>query len=301
MSTTRRCAGGFLAVAILAAVMMAVPTAIAQEPIGEQFEADEDIRVEVENLSGSVTVTGWDRNEVKVEGILGRGAERVDFDGDKRRLRIKVILPSHARNVKETILEIRMPTKGSFESTTVSADVDVTGIKGEIHTDTVSGDITIDSDPIEVDVQSVSGDIELDVACDEVRAETVSGDIHIRRAGGTLDVGVVSGDITIDGGTFERLDAEAVSGDIRLTGELEDRGDYRFQSHSGTIELLLSEDVDAEFDISTFSGDIDTDFGEQPRRTSRFTPGLELDFVAGSGSASVRIETFSGDVEVRRR
>jgi len=39
--------------------------------------------VSIENLSGSVKVTGWSQAEVQVKGTLGEGAE-LSFDGPSR-------------------------------------------------------------------------------------------------------------------------------------------------------------------------------------------------------------------------
>jgi DUF4097 and DUF4098 domain-containing protein YvlB len=273
----------------------------AQEPIDETRQAKPDVRVEVENISGTVTVTGWDRAEVKITGTLGRGTDRLDIDGSDDRIRIEVVLPRHARNVEETDLEIHMPVKGSLEVNTVSADIETAGIGGEVYLQSVSGDIDLSSNPSEADVETVSGEIRLLVDSDQVRAKAVSGDILVQKAHGTLATATVSGDIVIEGGTFSRLDGETVSGDIRLTGDLEKGGVYRFESHSGGIELRLPEGVNADFEVSTYSGEIDSDFGGRPERTSRYTPGEELDFTAGEGGASVRIDTFSGDVELLAR
>ena len=46
---------------------------------------------------------------------------------------------------------------------------------------------------------------------------------------------------------------------------------------------------------------LENDFGPNGERTSRFTPGRALDFTAGSGSARVSVETFSGNVRLQRR
>jgi hypothetical protein len=65
--------------AVLLAALLAVGTR-AQEPIDETRQVTPDATVEVENISGSVVVMGWDRNEVKITGTLGRGTERLDIE-----------------------------------------------------------------------------------------------------------------------------------------------------------------------------------------------------------------------------
>ena len=62
--------------------------------------------------------------------------------------------------------------------------------------------------------------------------------------------------------------------------------------------LLLRGALDGEFDIETFSGDIENCFGPKPVRTREFAPGNALRFKQGAGNARVRVKTFSGTVEI---
>ena len=57
--------------------------------------------------------------------------------------------------------------------------------------------------------------------------------------------------------------------------------------------------VSARFEVSTFSGRIDNDFGPDGERTSRFAPGRALEHTTRDGSARISIETFSGNVFLR--
>ena len=69
-------------------------------------------------------------------------------------------------------------------------------------------------------------------------------------------------------------------------------------SVSGTITLKIKPPVNADFDIESFSGDIENCFGPKSRDTSKYTPGSELNFTQGSGGARVEIETLSGEISV---
>jgi hypothetical protein len=59
--------------------------------------------------------------------------------------------------------------------------------------------------------------------------------------------------------------------------------------------------VDAEFDISTFNGDIDNCFGPKPHRTSEYGPGNSLRFKEGNGDGRIRIKALNGTVEICNR
>ncbi|MET0230605.1 MAG: hypothetical protein ABW186_06715, partial [Rhodanobacteraceae bacterium] len=64
----------FLASAMLLAVAGA---AAAGTPINETRKADANARIDVSNIKGAVTVSGWDRNEVSISGSLGDGAKQL--------------------------------------------------------------------------------------------------------------------------------------------------------------------------------------------------------------------------------
>ena len=69
-------------------------------------------------------------------------------------------------------------------------------------------------------------------------------------------------------------------------------------SVSGVITLKIKPPVNADFDIESFSGDIENCFGQKARDTSKYAPGSELNFTQGSGGARVEIETLSGEISV---
>jgi hypothetical protein len=58
----------------LVTLLLAAGHAIAETPISESRSVSATARIEVSNVKGSVTVTGWDRNEVGISGTLGDGA-----------------------------------------------------------------------------------------------------------------------------------------------------------------------------------------------------------------------------------
>ena len=66
--------------------------------------------MDIENIAGSIQVTGWDRNEVEITGYLGRGAEEIEIDSDGDSISIEVVLRSGRHvNVEGTDLELRVP------------------------------------------------------------------------------------------------------------------------------------------------------------------------------------------------
>jgi hypothetical protein len=65
------------------------------------------------------------------------------------------------------------------------------------------------------------------------------------------------------------------------------------------VDVTVESSPDAHFDVSSFSGDIDNNFGPKPTRVSKYSPGMELHFSNGSGSATLSARTLSGDVHLQ--
>jgi DUF4097 and DUF4098 domain-containing protein YvlB len=128
--------------------------------------------------------------------------------------------------------------------------------------------------------------------------DTVSADITIVGVRGEQTLESVSGSINATVAAAERVEVSTVSGDIEIHADLAPTARVSMESVSGEIDLVVKPPVNAEFDLESFSGSIENCFGQTARKTSKYTPGKELDFTQGSGGARVEIQTLSGEVSI---
>ena len=167
-------------------------------------------------------------------------------------------------------------------------------------------------------LQSVSGNIRTEAAAEDVECKTVSGDVNIAGSGqrslltvttvsgdaavtkvaGEENGNTVSGDFAISMSETSRSRLRSTSGNLGLTGRLATDARLDIESISGDVRLDLASPVGAEFDVSSFNGQIRNCFGPEPVRTSEYAPGRELRFREGGGTARVRIKTLNGDISV---
>lgn len=286
-----------------AALALAVTLGTASaDDIDETKPFEDGGRVIIDNLAGSVRVEGWDRDEIRVVGELGRRVERVDFEVDRDRATIEVVIPRRARNVGGTDLEVWIPKGSELRVKTVSASIDVVDVDGELDLESVSGDIDVRAATSLLRAQSVSGDVDVDGEIDDVELESVSGDIVIHRARGEARANTVSGTVEIARGC-ESVEGyfQSVSGDVEFEGTIAEDGRYEFESHSGSVRVLLDADLDADVEVSTFSGSIRNEVGPEPRRKGRYGPGEEVSFTLGDGGAEITISSFSGGISILER
>jgi DUF4097 and DUF4098 domain-containing protein YvlB len=284
---------------VLAAGLLCMP-AFADEQVNRTIDASPDGYVEIYNTSGSIEVTGWDRDEVQVKGTLGDSVEELIMERDGSEVLIRVEVPNRHWGDIDADLMIMVPKNSSIDVTGVSADIEVEDVFGELQLESVSGDIEAAGVASDVEVASVSGDLEIkgDAKDSDYEAATVSGDVFIMGLSGRVDAESVSGDLDVVGGRYNDAHFETVNGDVTFASVLVDGGDLSAESVNGTVDLEFSEDISARIDIETFNGSIRNCFGPKPERTSKYSPGLELRFEVGDGDSNIEIETLNGSVSI---
>lgn len=287
---------------VVAILLLGAALADAGEPVEKSGDAAANGIVKIENIVGSLQVEGWDRNEIHIEGTLGDDVEDLIFKTGGKKSHIKVVYPKKARNLDDGAdLVIKVPRGSKVDVEGVSASVDIKGIEGEVYASSVSGDVTVLGDCHEIEAASISGDVTVIGDAPEMDLQSISGRVELDGDCWDLDAQTVSGRIELDLRLISEVSVESVSGDVRIRGELDPKGDISCDIHSGDLTLILAGDVQADFEVDTFSGDIDSEFGGKAHRTSKYAPGKEFEFTVGGGGARVRINTFSGDVEILKK
>lgn len=273
--------------------------------VNESRPVKADAEIRIDDLAGSVKVQGWDKSEVRISGTLGPRVQRLEISGSDSTLEIKVVLPHHSGSDEGcdscAELEIQVPRTGRIEVSTVSADVEASGLTGQVQVGTVSGGATVSSSASHVDVRTVSGDVTVVGSAKgaSIDANSVSGTVRLSDVDGSADVESVSGDTKVVSRHLSNLKMSATSGNLTFEGTPLKGGNYDLNNVSGDVLLAVGSSPDARFDVSSFSGDIDNSFGPKPTRVSKYSPGMELHFSNGSGSATVTARTLSGDVHIQ--
>jgi hypothetical protein len=299
-----------------------VPAALAADaPQNQTIDADDgvkslaqswsvagDARIEIDNVRGIVTVSGWDQNQVQLSGSLGHGS-RLEISGDAQHLALRVKgdgehwFGNKGPN-SDSSLMLKVPRASALKVNVVSADASVDGVSGKaLEVSAVSGKLTLTSDAPQVDVNSVSGDVLFGAnhagKDGRTHLQTVSGDITARGLGGRVKLETVSGDIDLDGGNVQELETGTVSGDAKLQLTPAPHARFALESMSGDIRVHLPSTLSAHLQAQTFSGDIGTDFGMVSDK--EFGGGSNLDVHLGDGDALIKADTFSGEIELRKR
>ncbi len=273
----------------------------------ETWNIPADGRVEVSNISGSVTVTTWDKHVADLSGSLGHDS-KLEISGDATHLNLKVDSAKggrmHNGPSTDSDLILRLPRAVALDLNVISADAKVNGIAGKtLEVASVSGTVSVSSGAPDVDINSVSGDVMFDTAANtamtRAHLQTVSGNINAKGLSGRVKLETVSGDIVLDASQVQDLEAGTVSGDAKLTLSPLGRASVKLETMSGDLRVHLPSSVSAHIEATTFSGGIDSDFGKVQEKG--MGPGSTLDAQAGSGDARITANSFSGSIEFRKQ
>jgi DUF4097 and DUF4098 domain-containing protein YvlB len=278
-----------------------VPVHADERRIDQQLPADPHGIVEISNFSGRVDITGWDQPQVSVFAYLPSGVDNLDFRSDHGRTTITVKFPNFSFGGQGVDLKVKVPRGSEVDVTAVSADVNSTGVTGTQRLKSVSGSIRADIAQADVEAKTVSGDVTLhgEGKPAELHLTTISGSIRLERGAGDVEANTTSGEINmqVDSGRSVRM--RTISGDLVFRGSLTKDADVDAQTVSGDVKLHAKPETAYEYEVTTFSGDIDNCFNVKSERTSRYGPGQRLSGSLGQGSGGhVRIKTMSGDVNL---
>jgi len=115
-----------------------------------------------------------------------------------------------------------------------------------------------------------------------------------------VDVDTTNGGITLQRMESSTIEVTTVNGDIKYDGALSDRGHYSFTTHSGDLELTLPENTNATFSVRSYNGDFSAALPVKGPERSQVRQGKRVTYTLGNGSAEVELESFGGDISLRR-
>jgi len=276
---------------------------LAGDKVEQSIDAQADGIVEIHNVRGKITVTGWDKNQVKVSGILDDLAEEFIFKSEGDRTIIKVKLPRNSRfhNRDGSQLTIMLPLQSKLSFSGVATDLDVSLVEGGVDINNVSGDIMVQKSKGRTYINSVSGQLKLRDITGSMEVSTVSGDLDADVNCEKVSVSGVSADLIVKLQDIESANVSNVSGDTEVFGALKNNGELKLSSVSGEAFYFVKGQLDARVAMETApGGDIVNEYSDD-KPISSFINSHNLRFTAGSGSGVIRMSTVSGNVGLKVR
>ena len=279
---------------VLAGLLAMAAAPMPQQQTDTTFSVRSGSRIEVETFGGTITVRTWNRDQVRVQAQHGR---RDVIDIDARGSSVRVEAEGYMGVAKDVAFTLTVPRSSHIEASGVETDIDVEGVTGDVDAETVQGNVRVVGGA-RLKLESVEGDLHVAGARGRVQASTVNRGIYVTDVVGDLDLETVNGPIVVTKAQASNVDAATVNGRIVYDGTIRDGGDYALATHNGAIWLIVPSGTNASVSVSTFNGELDTTFD---------IPKLDIsgrnrsyNFLLGSGKARIDLETFGGDINLRR-
>ncbi|MGH9945902.1 MAG: hypothetical protein ACRD6X_01735 [Pyrinomonadaceae bacterium] len=210
-------------------IFTAEPAATAFQIINdvtERFEQtyplDPNGRVSLSNINGSVTVEGWDRNEVKLLAIK-------TADSSETMSQFEVVV-----NSRPDHLEIETQYKGSK-----FGDYD----KGRSRRSEVQYRLQVPKGAVLNEIEAVNGSVTVSNFVNFVKVSAVNGTVNAVNIRGRINLSTVNGEVrtSIDGAAND--------------------SSYALDSVNGRVNLELPSDINATIKADSLNGSISNEFG----------------------------------------
>jgi DUF4097 and DUF4098 domain-containing protein YvlB len=298
----RRIAVAAVFLAALVAGLLAT-SAAAQVQIDRRRPAPARGEVSIESSFGTVTVHGWEKREVVVQGTLAAGVEDFSFEGDKEETSISVSVPDQWFQANgedpafRTTLQVFVPAGSHVVVRTVNAAVEVEAVTGRAEVSTVNGSVRISGPASAVEVETMTGTIEVHAVAAPMDIHSISGAVVVEGATGEVRIETVSGKVSVTGKAVSSLEVETTTGEVEFRGALARQGSLEIETFSAPVRLVLPRTTPAVFDLRTFSGTIQSDFcAGTPVVRKHFEPFRELHCSTGPEDFEIRVTTHDANI-----
>ncbi|MGZ8842982.1 MAG: DUF4097 family beta strand repeat-containing protein, partial [Pyrinomonadaceae bacterium] len=157
----------------------------AQQRLSRNFPAGKNVRLELRNISGTITVETWAKDEIKITADMDSRKATFNPRQTESGLVIDIVGDNRGKDVGDMNFKIQLPARSSVDLETRSGQIRVSNIQGEL----VRAHIW------------TSGDIELsNINAARVFATNTIGDIYFDgefASGGTYEFKSGKGNITL--------------------------------------------------------------------------------------------------------
>jgi DUF4097 and DUF4098 domain-containing protein YvlB len=289
-----------LTAAFAAAVGLAAPADQAREARAPQTDQTVPVsrggRLRVNNFAGETVVRVWEKDAVRV---LARHSARVRVDVRQTDGGVSLSASAERGPSSSVDYEITAPAWLPIRVDGTYNFVSIEGTQAEVAVENVRGDIVIKGGSGFVTAKSVEGEILVERAKGRLSLSGVNEDIRVSGASGDIVAETTNGGITLTSIESSSVEATTVNGDILFEGTA-NRGAFRFASHNGDIVIAMPETASATIVVRSYQGDFASTLPVKGPPASEVERGRRVSYTLGGGAADVEVETFGGDIRLRR-
>src|SRR3979490_1786364 len=123
----------FAAFTALFLVLVIATGAFAQQRVSRHYPAGKNVRIELKNLSGTITVETWPRDEIRITATMEAPAVHFNPRQTDTGLVIDIVADNRdRRDVGDANFKIQVPSRSSVDLETRSGQITVNNVKGDL-------------------------------------------------------------------------------------------------------------------------------------------------------------------------
>ncbi len=282
------------------------------------------IRLEFNNTSGDVSITGSADGKVHVHGDAR--ASGMGFESPEKRLNELLANPPieqrgdtirvgeemrRLRNVAVSYV-IEVPRDTEISSSVLSGAQTIQDVRGPVKAEAASGSIRVNHIERQTQLSTLSGSIRADNIGDDIRASSASGTVtvsnikgdvrisalsgstQISKPGGRVEASTASGSVDVEGATSD-VKAHAASGRVNVNGNPGTNSYWDLKTASGTVQLGVPASANFHLSAEAVSGEIKTDIPVVVEEQGKHSLRARV----GNGGGRVEVRTVSGEIRLR--
>ena len=190
---------------VLMVAMLPAALASAQD-LHRSYNVGAGSYIRIQNISGDIRVIGVAGTTIAVDAVVvGRDRQNVTIEdlSTNNGIELRVKYPESGNTNASVNFEVRVPSMVDYNYerlTSVSGNVEVTGVRGRVKVNSVSGDVTAKDITGTVNANSVSGDVAVEIShlegTGDMKFNSVSGDVVVvapANLGADIEMSTLSG------------------------------------------------------------------------------------------------------------
>jgi len=276
-----------IAAALIASVAMT-------QQMDTTFAVSANGQLDLQNHEGTVTVSTWDRDDLRIRASWDEGRQPVSIRDAGSTVRVRV---EGEYGLPRVDFNITAPRGLSIALQGVELEVTIDGSRGNIAVHSVEGSIDVTGGSGNVALQTVDGNVTVRNATGHIALHSIEGDVSVRDSQGTLEVASVDGDVLLLNIDSENVGVNVVDGDVTFNGDIHDGGRYFMSTHDGDLDITVPSDANARVSIATFSGELVSDV---PIQVEGDISRKRFSFTLGTGRALIELSSFDGEIRLKK-
>ena len=282
------------------------------------------IRLELNNTSGDVSITGTSDSKVHIHAEAR--ASGMGFASPEKRISEFISNPpieQHGNTIRigeemrrmhnlsvtyvieipreteissavlsgaQTIQDVRGPVRaeaasGSIRVSNIERETQLSSLSGSVRAENIGGDLRANSTSGTVTVSNIKGD---------VRISALSGSTQVTKPGGRVEASTASGSVSVEGATSD-VKAHAASGRVNVQGNPGSSSYWDLKTASGTVDLGVPSNANFHLAADAISGEIKTDIPVLVEEKGKHSLRARV----GTGGGRVEVHTVSGEIRLR--